>query len=67
MVDCKCMSTPMVYNLRKIHEVETGTDTVDPTLYRQLIGSLMYLIHLRLDIFYVVTILSQLMTDPRHR
>ena len=58
MVDCKFMSTPIIYNLRKLHEVETGTDPVDPTLYRQLIGSLMYLIHSTPDILYVVRILT---------
>ena len=34
MVDFKSMSTPMVSNLRKLHETETGSDLVDPTLYR---------------------------------
>ena len=67
MVDCKSINTPMDSNLRKIHETETGSDTVDPTLYRQLIGSLMYLVHSRPDIFYAVSILSQFMNDPRHR
>ena len=46
MVDCKSINTPMDSNLRKLHEFETGSDPVDPTLYRQLIGQLMYLIHL---------------------
>ena len=43
MVDCKSINTPMDSNLRKLHE--TGSDLVDPTLYRWLIGFLMYLIH----------------------
>ena len=66
MVDCKSINTPMDSNLRKLHETETGSDPVDPTLYRQFIGSLMYLVHLRPDICYAVSILSQFMTDPRH-
>ena len=65
MVDCKSMNILMDSNLRKLHETETGSDLVDPTLYRQLIGSLMYLIHSRPNIFYAISILSQLMTDPK--
>ena len=58
MMDCKYMWTLMVSNLRKIHETDIGLDLVDPTLYRQLIGLLMYLIHSRLAICYDVSILS---------
>ena len=58
MVDCKYINTPMDSNLRKLHETETGSHPMDPTLYKQLIGSLMYLIHLRPCIFYVDNILS---------
>jgi hypothetical protein len=35
------MSTPMVTNLKKLHDSDTRLDLVDPTMYRQLIGSLM--------------------------
>jgi hypothetical protein len=38
---------------------------VDPTLYRQLIGSLMYLVNTRPDICFVVNTLSQFMVDSR--
>ena len=67
MVDCKSINNPMDSNLRKLHETETGSDPLDPTLYRQLIGLLMYLVHSRQNICYAVSILSQFMTDPRHR
>jgi hypothetical protein len=50
MMDCKSMSTPMVTNLRKLHDSDTGSDLVDATMYKQLIGSLMYMIHTRPDI-----------------
>ena len=67
MVDCKSINTPMDSNLRKLHEIETGSDPMEPTLYIQLIGSLMYLIHSRPEIFYVVSILSHFMIDTRNK
>jgi hypothetical protein len=56
------MSTPMVSNLKKLNESDSGLDLVDPTMYRQLIGSLMYLIHTRQDICFAVNALSQFMS-----
>jgi hypothetical protein len=38
---------------------------VDSTLYRQLIGSLMYLVNTRPDICFAVSTLSQFMVEPR--
>jgi hypothetical protein len=38
---------------------------VDATLYRKMIGSLMYLMNTRPDICFVVNTLSQYMVDPR--
>ena len=40
-------------------------DRFDPTLYRQLIGLLMYLVSTRPDINFAVNSLSQFMVDPR--
>jgi hypothetical protein len=59
------MSTPMVTNLKKLHDSDTGSYLVDPTMYRQRIGSLIYMIHTRLDICYGVIAMSQFMTEPR--
>jgi hypothetical protein len=50
MMDFKYTSTSMVTNLRKLHDFDTGSYLVDPTMYRQLIGSLMYRIHTSPDI-----------------
>jgi hypothetical protein len=58
MMDCKCMATPMVSNLKKLHETASDSDLVDPTMYRQLIGSLMYLVHTKLDIYFAMSALS---------
>ena len=63
MEDCKPMSTPMITNWKKLHA--SKGELVDPTLYRQLIGSLMYLVNARLDLCFVVNTLSQLMVEPR--
>ena len=43
-MDCKPMSTLMVSNLQKLHDLDTGLDPVDATLYSQLIRSLLYLL-----------------------
>jgi hypothetical protein len=45
MMDCKSMATPMVTNLKKLRD--SDSDLVDPSMYRQLIGSLMYLVNTR--------------------
>ena len=42
MEDCRPMSTPMVTNWKKLHACEG--ELVDPTLYHQLVGSLMCLV-----------------------
>ena len=67
MMECKSMSTPMISNLKKLHDSNFGSKLVDPTMYRKLIGSLMYVIHTRLDVRFVVSALSQFMAEPMHR
>jgi hypothetical protein len=64
MMDCKSMTTPMTTNPKLL--CDTSSEIVDATLYRQMIGSLMYLTNTRPDICFVVNTLSQYMVEPRH-
>eukprot|EP00253_Pinus_taeda_P015499 PITA_15499 len=57
------MSTLMITNWKKLHALDS--ELVDPTLHRQLIGSLMYLVNIRLDICFAVNTMSQFMCEPR--
>ena len=56
------MSTPMTTNFKKLNASES--ELVDPPLYRQLIGSLMYLVNTTPDISFFVNTLSQYMVEP---
>jgi hypothetical protein len=64
MMDCKSMDTPMTTYIIKVRD--SDSDPVDPSLYRQLIGSLMYLVNTRPDICFAVNTLSQFQVEPRH-
>jgi hypothetical protein len=57
------MNTPMEKKLKLV--VDTLSELVDATLYRQIIGSLMYLINTMPDICFVVNTLIQFLAEPR--
>jgi len=63
ITDSKTESTPLEVNC-KLTPLD-GTPIDDPTLYRQLVGSLVYLTVTRPDIAYVVHVVSQFMSAPR--
>ena len=64
MMDCKAMTTPMASNLKLLSDA--SLEAVDATMYRQMIGSLIYPMNMRLDIFFAMNTLSQFLTNPRH-
>eukprot|EP00253_Pinus_taeda_P005966 PITA_05966 len=61
-LECNPFTTPMEQNL-KLTSIE-GKEFEDATKYRQLVGSLNYLTTTRLDISFVVGILSRFMQKP---
>jgi hypothetical protein len=63
MKDYRPMSTPMITNWKKLSA--SDSQLVDATVYRQLIGSLMYLVNTRPNICFAVNTLSQYMVEPR--
>jgi hypothetical protein len=63
MLECKYMNTPMETNLKL--RVDTSSDLVDATLYKQIVRSLMYLMNTRPDICFVVNTLSRYLVEPR--
>ena len=56
MMDCKAMTTPMASKLKLLSDA--SSEAVDATMYHQMIGSLMYLMNMRPDIFFAVNTLS---------
>jgi hypothetical protein len=59
------MATPTMRNLKKISVSSFDSDEIDQTLYKQLIGTLKYIINTRPDIFYAVSELTQFMSQLR--
>jgi hypothetical protein len=55
------MATPMVTNPKKV--VTSNSELVDPRIYRQLIGSLMYLVNTMPYIYFSVNTLSYFMME----
>jgi hypothetical protein len=61
MTDCKSAPTPFLSGVK----LEDGGETqpVDNTLYKQLVGRFLYLIHSRPDLSYAVGAVSRFMQD----
>ena len=56
MMDCKAMTTPMASNLELLSDA--SLESVDATMYHQIIRSFTYMMNMRLYIFFVVNTLS---------
>ena len=64
MMDSKPITTPMASNLKILSDA--SSEMVDATMYRQMIGSLMYIMNTIPDIYFVVNTLSQFLIDLSH-
>ena len=62
MKDCKPSKTPFLSGV-KLEEADSSP-MVNNTLYRKLIGCLLYLTHTRPDIYYAVSVASIYMDKP---
>ena len=59
MLECKPTPTPFQSRIKLTKECIFKK--VDATLYRQLVGSLVYLTHSRLDIYFAINLVSRFM------
>jgi hypothetical protein len=59
------MPTPMMMNLKKMNEDSSNSSDIDPHIYIQLIGSLMYLFNTIPDICYAMSVLNHFMSQSR--
>ena len=62
MMNCKSVATPFVVNEKLLKE--DGSKEVDASIYRSLVGSLLYLTATRPDIMYATSLLSRYMHKP---
>ena len=63
MINSKATPTPVITEL-KLRKEDEGSK-VDPTLFKRLVGNLMYLITKRIDIMYGVSLISRFMETPK--
>jgi hypothetical protein len=63
MLECKAAATPIALGT-KLRKNDQGK-SIDQTLYKRLVGSLMYLTATRPDIMFVVSLISRFMESPK--
>ena len=64
MMYSKHMNTPMITIIKKLRSSDSSL--INPTRYCNLVGSLMYLVNTKLDIFFTTNVLSQFQLEPHH-
>ena len=62
MEDCKPTPSPFQSGVKLL--VNCTTPKVDATLYRQLVGKLLYLTHTRPDLSFAVGLVARFMHQP---
>jgi hypothetical protein len=65
ILNLKPVATPIVTNMKKLSVSSSDSRKIYLTLYRQLIGSLMYLVNTRPNICYAISTLSQFISQQR--
>ncbi|RDX97647.1 hypothetical protein CR513_19561, partial [Mucuna pruriens] len=65
MLDCNLVKNPIVPGI-KLLETDQGVE-VDSTLFKQLVGSLMYLTATRPDIAHYISLISHFMEHPKDK
>ena len=63
MADCKSISMPLDVNVKL--SAHAGDALENVTMYRKIVGSLIYLTITRLDLSYIVVLQSQFMQAPK--
>ena len=63
MTACKPLSVPLEQNVKLSANI--GDEIEDPTMFRRIVGSLIYMTITRLDLSYAVGLVSQFMQMPR--
>lgn len=63
MMSCNPSSSPAETNVKLV--MNEDEEPVNPTLFKQIVGSLRYLCNSRPDIAYAVGIISRFMSEPR--
>ncbi|CAL8092095.1 unnamed protein product [Prunus armeniaca] len=63
--DCKAVATPLAIN-EKLSK-EDGSEQADEGVYKQIVGSLLYLTATRLDIMFAASLLARFMHGPTRK
>ena len=65
MADCNPANTPIEVNTKLEIVKEEEEEAVDPTIYKQLVGSLRYLCNSRPDLSFVVGLINRFINNPK--